>query len=101
MQTKPKQTLRSTLIPSIITFLGIFIVLMVIGLLNAPTKGGPQVMKSISNYLTEVRATALPFIAAIAVIAVVIGYLAARTLAKVWNNDRIRRETLAAYTFIA
>lgn len=101
MQTKPKQTLRSTLIPSIITFLGIFIVLMVIGLLNAPTKGGPQVMKSISNYLTEVRATALPFIAAIAVIAVVIGYLAARTLAKVWNNDRIRRETLAAYTFLA
>lgn len=101
MQTKPKQTLRSTLIPSIITFFGIFIVLMVIGLLNAPTKGGPQVMKSISNYLTEVRATALPFIAAIAVIAVVIGYLAARTLAKVWNNDRIRRETLAAYTFLA
>jgi multiple sugar transport system permease protein len=101
MQTKPKETLRSTLIPSIITFLGIFIVLMVIGLLNAPTKGGPQVMKSISNYLTEVRATALPFIAAIAVIAVVIGYLAVRTLAKVWNNDRIRSETLAAYTFLA
>lgn len=101
MQTKPKQTLRSTLIPSIITFLGIFIVLMVIGLLNAPTKGGPQVMNSFSTYLTEVGATALPFIAAIAVIAVVIGYLAARTLAKVWNNDRIRRETLAAYTFLA
>jgi multiple sugar transport system permease protein len=101
MQTNPKKTLRSTVAPFTITFVGIFIVLMVIGVLNAPTMGGPQVMKSFSNYLNEVRQTALPFIAVIAVIALVIGYLAARTIAKVWNNDRIRRETLAAYSFLA
>lgn len=101
MQTNPKKTLRSTVGPFTFTFVGIFIVLMIIGVLNAPTKGGPQVMKSMSTYLAEVRATALPFIAAVAVIALVIGYLAARMIAKVWNNDRKRRETLAAYTFLA
>jgi len=74
---------------------------MVIGVLNAPTMGGPQVMKSVSTYLTEVRATALPFIAAVAVMALVIGYIAARMISKVWQNDRLRRETLAAYSFLA
>lgn len=101
MQTKPKNTLQSTVVPFTLTFVGIFIVLMVIGVLNAPTMGGPQVMKSISTYLTEVRATALPFIAAIAVLALIIGFLAARTIAKIWNNQRLRHETLAAYAFLA
>ena len=101
MQTNPKKTLRSSVAPFTVTFVGIFIVLMVIGVLNAPTMGGPQVMKSVSTYLTEVRATALPFIAAVAVMALVIGYIAARMISKVWQNDRLRRETLAAYSFLA
>ena len=101
MQTNPKKTLRSSVAPFTVTFVGIFIVLMVIGVLNAPTMGGPQVMKSVSTYLTEVRATALPFIAAVAVMALVIGYIAARMISTVWQNDRLRRETLAAYSFLA
>ena len=51
---------------AVVTFLLIFIILMVIGLLNAPTMGGPKVMASATTYLQEVQRTALPFLGAVA-----------------------------------
>ena len=66
--TQPNRTLVA-----ILTFLFIVIILMVIALLNAPTMGGPKVMASASTYLQEVRRTALPFLGAVAVLAIALG----------------------------
>lgn len=96
--SKPKQFHA---LPSIITFVSIFVVLLLIAVLNAPTMGGPKVMNSITVFFQEVRATALPFLAVIAVVAAVIGLVAARTINKVWGNARLRRETLTGFAFLA
>ncbi|MEA4812294.1 MAG: sugar ABC transporter permease [Anaerolineaceae bacterium] len=102
MQTEArKPSSQGHALPSIITFLAIFIVLMVIAFLNAPTMGGPKVMNSFAAYLQEVKATALPFLGAIALAAAAIGLIAARQINKVWGNARQRRETLTGYAFLA
>jgi multiple sugar transport system permease protein len=95
---KPKQFYA---LPSIVTFVSIFVILLIIAIINAPTMGGPKVMNSFTVFIQEVRATALPFLAVIAVVAIVIGLVAVRTINKVWGNPRLRRETLTGFAFLA
>ncbi|HSN95526.1 MAG TPA: sugar ABC transporter permease, partial [Anaerolineaceae bacterium] len=101
MQADARKPKQFHALPSIITFVSIFVVLLLIAVLNVPTMGGPKVMNSITVFFQEVRATALPFLAVIAVIAAVIGLVAARMINKVWGNARLRRETLTGFAFLA
>lgn len=102
MQSKPRDPARTSgLLPSVIVFFGIVIVLLLIALMNAPTMGGPRVMASLQTYLTEVRATAIPFMIAVAVLAVILGFFAARIVFKAWGNTRRRKELFTGYLFLA
>ncbi|MDY6867282.1 MAG: sugar ABC transporter permease [Chloroflexota bacterium] len=101
MEKSVKKPTRQGLIPALITFLGVMILIILIALINAPTMGGPRVMASISTYLEEVKATAIPFIAAVSVLAVIVGVLFAREVYKVWTNPKKRKEFLTGYAFLA
>jgi multiple sugar transport system permease protein len=101
MQKKLESPDRQGNLPAVITFLVIFVVLMVIAVLNAPTRGGPVVMATASTYLSEVKATAIPYLIAIAVLAIVIGYFAARAVRKEWVNPKRRSAMIAGYLFLA
>jgi multiple sugar transport system permease protein len=94
--TQPNRTLVA-----ILTFLFIVIILMVIALLNAPTMGGPKVMASASTYLQEVRRTALPFLGAVAVLAIALGLIAARIVYREWPNPKRRLNLIMGYAFLA
>jgi len=85
---------------AVITFLFIVIVLMVIALLNAPTMGGPKVMSSASTYLQEVRRTALPFLGAVALLAIALGLAAARIVYREWPNPKRRLNLIMGYAFL-
>jgi multiple sugar transport system permease protein len=86
---------------AVITFIAIVVVLMVIALLNAPTMGGPKVMASASTYLAEVRRTALPFLGAVAVVAILLGLVAARIVYREWPNPKRRSNLIMGYLFLA
>ena len=86
---------------AVISFLVVFIVLMTIAFFNAPTMGGPRVMATLDTYLTEVRRSALPFIGAVAIIAIVLGLAVARTVYRVWPNPKRRTNLLMGYLFLA
>jgi len=86
---------------AVATFFLIVIILMVIALLNAPTMGGPKVMASVTTYLAEVQRTALPFLGAVAVLAIVIGLLAARMVYHEWPNPRRRLNLITGYLFLS
>lgn len=86
---------------AIVTFLVIFVVLMIVALMNAPVMANQQTIRSLPNYLAEVRATAIPFLAAVGVAAAILGVLAARTVRRVWRDESRRRELLAGYAFLA
>jgi multiple sugar transport system permease protein len=86
---------------AILTFLVIVIVLMGIALLNAPTMGGPKVMSSASTYLQEVRRTALPFLGAVALLAIALGLSAARMVYREWPNPKRRINLIMGYAFLA
>ena len=75
--------------------------MMIIALLNAPTMGGPKVMASIQTYLAEVRQTAIPFMIVVGILAIIIGFLAAREVRRVWNNRKQRTELFTGYAFLA
>jgi hypothetical protein len=96
--TSPVPTNRT--FAAIFTFLLIVIILMVIALLNAPTMGGPKVMASAGTYLQEVRRTALPFLGAVAVLAVGLGLVAARTVYREWPNPKRRLNLIMGYLFL-
>jgi multiple sugar transport system permease protein len=98
-EAKPSQSGR--VLAAVITFLLIFIVLMAIALMNAPTKGGPKVMASAATYLQEVQRTALPFIGAVALLAIVLGLIYARAVYRVWPNRRRRQNMIMGYLFLA
>ena len=91
---------RRTLV-AVLSFLGVFIVLMTIALFNAPTMGGPRVMATADTYLTEVRRTALPFIGAVALLAIALGLAFARTIYREWPNSRRRTNLIMGYLFLA
>ncbi|GAP14339.1 ABC-type sugar transport system, permease component [Longilinea arvoryzae] len=86
---------------AIVTSLSVFIIIMIIALMNAPTMGGPKVMASPQTYLAEVKRTALPFLGVVAVGAIALAYVFGRMIYKVWPNRQKRTTTLAAYGFLA
>ena len=96
---EPMQSGRSQ--AAVITFVVIVLVLMLIGLFNAPTMGGPRVMASASTYLDEVRRTALPFLGAVAIVAILLGVVAARTVYREWPNPKRRQNLIMGYLFLS
>jgi multiple sugar transport system permease protein len=98
-QTPLKVSGRANL-TAIGVFAVIFIVLMGIALANAPVRTNPNIAKDLSLYLAEVRKTAVPFLVAVAVISVSAGWLAARTVRRVWDKPRLSSDLLAGYGFI-
>ena len=86
---------------AVLSFLGVFIVLMAIALFNAPTMGGPRVMASVDTYLAEVRRTALPFLGAVALIAIALGLVVARVVYREWPNPRRRTNLIMGYLFLS
>ncbi len=91
---------RRTLVAALAFFL-IVLILMTIALFNAPTMGGPRVMASVDTYLVEVRRTALPFLGAVAVLAIVLGLTVARIVYREWPNPQRRTNLIMGYAFLA
>ncbi len=100
MENKKRASGQTGLWVSILVFIGIVLVILFIGLLNAPTMGGPRVMDTLQTYLTEVRATAIPFMIAVGVLAVIVAFLAVRQIRKVWPNARHRSDLITGYVFL-
>jgi multiple sugar transport system permease protein len=92
---------RTRILAGILTFLLVFLGIMLVATLNAPTKGGPKVMETMQTYLAEVKRTAIPFLIGVAVLAAVMGIMAARTVYKVWPNQKKRTTLFTAYSFLA
>jgi multiple sugar transport system permease protein len=101
MQKQIENTTGSRNLAAIVTFVLIVAILLGIAVLNAPTRGGPQVMASASTYLAEVSKTAVPFMAAVGVAAVVLGGIAANTVRREWPNPKRRHALIVGYSFIA
>lgn len=101
MQKKAVSVQSQRTIAAVISFLLIFILLMVIAVMNAPTMGGFKVLASVKTYLTEVRRTALPFLGVVGIGALAIGFVVARMVYRVWPNKKNRMTMLAAYGFLA
>jgi multiple sugar transport system permease protein len=91
---------RRTLV-AVVAFLLVVIILMIIALFNAPTMGGPRVMATVDTYLAEVRRTALPFIGAIAALAIVLGLAVARVVYREWPIPRRRTNLIMGYLFLS
>ena len=91
---------RRTLVAAL-TFLVIFLALMTIALFNAPTMGGPRVMATVDTYLAEVRRTALPFLGAVALVALALGWAVARVVYREWPHPRRRTNLIMGYAFLA
>lgn len=92
---------RTRILAGILTFLLVFLGIMLVATLNAPTKGGPKVMETMQTYLAEVKRTAIPFLIGVAVLAAAMGIMAARTVYKVWPNQKKRTTLFTAYSFLA
>ncbi|MGV8026341.1 MAG: carbohydrate ABC transporter permease [Anaerolineaceae bacterium] len=92
---------RRNIFASIFTFVIIVLIIMIIAVLNAPTKGGPKVMESMQTYLAEVKRTAIPFLGIVCVCAIIVGIIAAKNVYKVWSNRKKRDTLITAYTFLA
>jgi multiple sugar transport system permease protein len=101
MRVKKEAGQVQNVVAAVFSFLIIFISIMVIALVNAPTMGGPKVMATSQTYFAEVKRTALPFLGAISVGAFVLGVVVARTVYKVWPNKRNRVTMLTAYGFLS
>ena len=101
MQAEERARGGNATLAAVVTFLVILVVLLVVALMNAPVMASQQTVRSLPNYLAEVRATGIPFLAAVGVAAAIIGVLAARTVRRVWNDESRRRELLAGYAFLA
>ncbi len=100
MQQQIKSSRWGANLAALATFVGIVAVIMVIAVLNAPTKAGPQVMASAQTYLAEVKKTALPFLGIMAVLSIALGVVVARVVRRTWPNERKRKELFTAYAFI-
>ncbi len=85
----------------ILTFVAIVLIIMIVAILNAPTKGGPKVMETMQTYLAEVKRTAIPFLMVVCVLAVAVGVMAAITVYRVWPNRKKRNTLFTAYSFLA
>lgn len=92
---------RKRICASILTFVVVFLIIMLVATLNAPTKGGPKVMKTLQTYLAEVKKTAIPFLIGVGILSAVLGIIAARTVYHVWPNQKKRNTLFTAYSFLA
>jgi len=101
MESKQTNSTQQGTVPAIIAFVGVVFIIVVIALLNAPTMGGARVMASVKTYFSEVRATAMPFMAVITILAIIGGFFIAREVKKVWPDERKRKEFLTGYAFLA
>ncbi len=101
MQIPLKPARGSQNLAALVTFIVTVVVIMLIALLNAPTRGGPQVMATFNTYLTEVGKTAIPFLAIVGVFAVALGGILAVMVRREWPNRKRRLALLAGYGFIA
>src|SRR5688572_2209074 len=86
---------------AVVAFLLVVIILMIIALFNAPTMGGPRVMATVDTYLAEVRRTALPFLGAVALIAIALGLVVARIVYREWSNPKRRTNLIMGYLFLS
>ena len=84
-----------------VTFIGIFVLILLIALMNAPTQGGPRVMANLGTYLQAVKASAIPFLIAVAIGAAILGGFAGMMVRRVWPHPQQRREMVAGYLFLA
>jgi len=84
----------------IMIFLVVVITIMLVAIMNAPTRGGAQVMASAQTYFAEVKRTALPFLVVVGLGAVILGVLAGITVYRVWPNQKKRNTLLTAYAFL-
>lgn len=101
MQKQAQPTNRNANLAAFLTFILIFVLLMIVALLNAPTRGGPQVMSSVSSYLNEVLKTAVPFLIAVAIGAAILGLIAAITVRREWPSPKRRHNLIVGYAFLA
>lgn len=101
MKTKDESGQTQRTVAAIISFFIVFIFIMVIAVMNAPTMGGAKVMATASTYLAEVKRTALPFIGIIGVGALILGFIVSKTVYNVWPNRKNRSNMLMAYAFLA
>jgi multiple sugar transport system permease protein len=101
MRNKVDSVQTHRTIAAIISFIIIFFLIMVIAVMNAPTMGGSKVMASSQTYLAEVKRTALPFLGIVAVGALAIGFVVARSVYRIWPNKKNRVNMLTAYGFLA
>jgi multiple sugar transport system permease protein len=101
MQKKIESIQLQRNIAAIFSFVLVFVIIMIIAIVNAPTASGPRVMASPQTYFTEVRRTALPFLGAVAIGAIALGYVVARMVYQVWPNKIRRMTMLTAYGFLA
>ena len=86
---------------AVLAFLLVVTLLMIIALFNAPTMGGPRVMATVDTYLAEVRRTALPFLGAVALLALALGVAVARIVYREWPHQRRRTNLIMGYLFLA
>lgn len=101
MKTKVESGQTQRIIAAIFSFFLVFLLIMVIAVLNAPTMGGAKVMASVSTYMAEVKYSALPFIGIIGIGAIILAFIISKTVYKVWPNKINRLTMFTAYVFLA
>lgn len=98
----PKTSSRSSAnLAAVASFVLIVVVIMLIALMNAPTKGGSGVMASFGSYLAEVRKTGMPYMVVLGLFAIALGVVAATVVRREWPNPQRRRTLIAAYAFLS
>ncbi len=90
--------------PALAAFVGfalVFVLIMLIGFMNAPIKLGPAVSRSLGAYLTETGKTGIPFLIGVGVLGLLLGGSVARMIWREWPNLSRRRNLIAGYSFLA
>jgi len=82
-------------------FVLVVVVLLAAVLMNAPIRSVAAVTASLGSYLAEVRATAMPFLIAVGVLAAALGIVVAIVVRREWVDLRRRRALVAGYSFLA
>ncbi len=100
MQAEKRAPGSSANIAAVVTFVVIVAVLLIVALMNAPIRSTTQTTATLNAYLAEVGKTAIPFLIAVGIAAVVMGAIAARSVRRVWSDSRRRREMIAGYAFL-
>jgi multiple sugar transport system permease protein len=101
MQVQKTSSRSSANLAAVASFVLVVAVIMLIALMNAPTKGGSGVMASFGSYLAEVRKTGMVYMLIVGLFAIVLGVVAATVVRREWPNSQRRRTLIAAYSFLA